>query len=329
MSFNSVIGQEEAVEILQDEIKQDRISHAYLFSAKKGSGKSKLAFEFAKASFCEESDFDSCGSCINCRKMDHQNHPDFKKVSVLEGKSAISIDQIRELKKEIAYKPYDSDHKIYIIESAEKMTKEAANSLLKTLEEPPSFATIILLVEDSGKLLPTIVSRCQQIKLRNVSKQKIKELLLAEGLEAEQAEILSSTAAGSPGKAFEIIEIDNYFEQRQEIYNFLKDINTKNTIEIFKITEKLASLLKTDFPCFDLLSDWYRDIMMIKQDYLDAVINKDYFEELKVLAVELSLQKVIKNLELIAQSEKYIERNIREELSLEVLFFKLRQPDQE
>ncbi len=329
MSFNSVIGQKEAVEILQDEIKQERISHAYLFSAKKGSGKSKLAFEFAKASFCEESEVDSCGSCINCRKMDHQNHPDFKMISVLEGKSAISIDQIRELKKEIAYKPYDSDHKIYIIEAAEKLTKEAANSLLKTLEEPPSFATIILLVEDSGKLLPTLVSRCQQIKLRNVSKQKIKELLLAEGLEAERAEIISRTAAGSPGKALEIIKIDDYFEQRQQIYDFLKNINSKNTIEIFKITEKLSSLLKDDFPCFNLLSDWYRDIMMIKQDYLDAVINKDYFEELKGLAAELSLQNVIRNLELIAKTEGYIERNIREELSLEVLFFKLRQPDQE
>ena len=329
MSFNSVIGQEEAVEILQDEIEKDRISHAYLFSAKKGSGKSKLAFEFAKASFCEESQLDSCGSCINCRKMDHQNHPDFKIISVLEGKSAISIDQIRELKKEIAYKPYDSDHKIYIIEAAEKMTKEAANSLLKTLEEPPSFATIILLVEDSGRLLPTLVSRCQQIKLRNVSKKKIKELLLAEGLENKEAEILSSTAAGSPGKALEILEIDNYFAERQKIYDFLKDINSKNTIEIFKITEKLTSLLKADFPCFDLLSDWYRDIMMIKQDYLDAVINKDYFEELKELAAEMNLQTIVRNLELIAQSEEYIDRNIKEELSLEVLFFKLRQPDQE
>jgi DNA polymerase-3 subunit delta' len=329
MSFNSIIGQKEAIEILQDEIEKDRISHAYLFSAKEGSGKSKLAFEFAKASFCEEARIDSCGSCIDCRKMDHKNHPDFKIISVLEGKTAISIDQIRELKKEIAYKPYDSDHKIYIIEAADKMTKEAANSLLKTLEEPPSFATIILLAGDSGKLLPTIVSRCQQIKLSSVSQQKIKDLLLAEGLNKQQAEIISITAAGSPGKALDIIKIDNYFEQRQKIYDFLKKIKSKNTIEIFEITGKLCSLLKGDFPCFDLLSDWYRDIMLIKHDYLDAVINKDYLEDLKILASELSLQNIIRNLELIAQSEEYIERNIREELSLEVLFFKLRQPDQE
>lgn len=329
MSFNSIIGQEEAIEILKDEIEKDRISHAYLFSAKEGSGKSKLAFEFAKASFCEELGIDSCGSCINCRKMDHNNHPDFKIISVLEVKTAISIDQIRELKKEIAYKPYDSDHKIYIIESAEKLTKQAANSLLKTLEEPPSFATIILLVEDSGKLLPTLVSRCQQIKLSSVAQSKIKDLLLAEGLNKMQSEIVSSAAAGSPGKALEITKIDNYFEQRQEIYDFLKKIESKNTIEIFAITDKLCSLLKNDFPCFDLLSDWYRDIMMIKQDYLDAVINQDYLEDLKKLAADLSLQNIIRNLELIAQSQEYIERNIREKLSLEVLFFKLRQPDQE
>jgi len=329
MSFNSVIGQKEAVEILEDEIEKDRISHAYLFSAKEGSGKSKLAFEFAKASFCEEAGVDSCGSCINCRKMDHQNHPDFKTISVLEDKTAISIDQIRELKKEIAYKPYDSDHKIYMIEPAEKLTKQAANSLLKTLEEPPSFATIILLAEDSGKLLPTLVSRCQQIKLGSVSKPKIKELLLEEGLDMQQADIVSSAAAGSPGKALAMSKIDNYFERRREIYDFLTKIQSKNTIEIFKITDKLCSLLKNDFPCFDLLSDWYRDIMMIKQDYLGAVINTDYLEELKELAAELSLQNIISNLELISQSQEYIERNIREKLSLEVLFFKLRQSDQE
>lgn len=327
MSFNSVIGQNEAVKILQDEMEKERISHAYLFSAKSGTGKSKMAFEFAKATFCKEEKLDSCGSCINCRKMEHHNHPDFKRISVQEGKSSISIDQIRELKKEIAYKPYESDHKIYIIEPAEKMTREAANSLLKTLEEPPSFATIILLAEDSGKLLSTIVSRCQEIKLRDVGQQKIKKMLITEGLTEEKAAIISRTAAGSPGRALEVLEIDNYFKERQQIYNFLKDIKSKNTAEIFELTEKATSLLKNDFPCFNLLSDWYRDIMMIKQDYLEAVINKDYLNELKKVAQNMSQFRIIKNLELIEKSEEYIERNIREELSLEVLFFKLRQPD--
>ena len=329
MSFNSIIGQEEAVEILQDEIRKDRISHAYLFSAKSGTGKSKLAFEVAKVTFCKEEKLDSCGSCINCRKMDHHNHPDFKKITVKEGKSSISIDQIRDLKKEIAYKPYESDHKIYIIEPAEKMTREASNSLLKTLEEPPSFATIILLAEDSGKLLSTIVSRCQEIKLRDVRQQKIKKLLLAEGLKENKASIISRTAAGSPGKALEILEIDNYFKEREEIYNFLKDINSKNTVEIFKLTDKITSLLKNDFPCFSLLSDWYRDIMMIKQDYLEAVINKDYMDQLKRLADIMSLENIMDKLDLIDRSERYIKRNVRANLSLEVLFFKLRQPDQE
>jgi DNA polymerase-3 subunit delta' len=329
MSFASVLGQKEAVKILKDEIKKDRISHAYLFSGQNGIGKFKLAFEFSKAVFCKELELDSCGSCINCRKMIHQNHPDFKKIAILDDKNAISIDQIRELKKEIAYKPYESDRKIYIIENAEEMTKEAANSLLKTLEEPPSFATIILLAEDTGKMLPTIISRCQQIKLKNVRKDTIKKLLLDKGLEREKAEILSQTAAGSPGRALKAAEMENYFENRKIIYDFLSDISSKNTIEIFKITEKLEELLKSDFPCFDLLSDWYRDIMMIKQDYLGAVKNKDYIDDLKDNNELMSLASIIEKLDLIARAERYIKENVRANLSLEVLFFKLRQPDQE
>ncbi|MFW6273561.1 MAG: DNA polymerase III subunit delta' [Halanaerobium sp.] len=329
MSFASVLGQKEAVKILKAEIKKDRISHAYLFSGQNGIGKFKLAFEFSKAVFCKELELDSCGSCINCRKMLHKNHPDFKKIAILEDKNAISIDQIRELKKEIAYKPYESDRKIYIIENAEEMTKEAANSLLKTLEEPPSFATIILLAEDTGKMLPTIISRCQQIKLKDLRKETIKKLLLDKGLEREKAEILSQTAAGSPGRALKAAEMENYFENRKIIYDFLSDLSSKNTIEIFKITEKLEELLKSDFPCFDLLSDWYRDIMMIKQDYLEAVKNKDYIDDLKENKELISSAAVIKNLDLIAGAERYIKENVRANLSLEVLFFKLRQPDQE
>jgi len=329
MSFASITAQDEAVEILQDEIRNKRLSHAYLFSGKSGIGKSKLAFEFSKAIFCENSALDSCGECISCKKMDHHNHPDFKKIEILEDKNAISIDQIRELKKEIAYKPYEADRKIYIIEEAEEMTKEAANSLLKTLEEPPSFATIILLAEDTGKMLPTIISRCQQIKLKTASRAKIKELLIKRGTAAEKAELLSMTAEGSPGKAIKAAEMDNYFENRALLYDFLADIFSKNTMEIFKISKKTASFLNSGFPCFNLLSDWYRDIMMFKQDYLEAVKNKDYMDKIKSSAAEMSLDLIMEKLELIDRSERYIKRNVRTKLSLEVLFFKLRQPDQE
>ena len=329
MSFDSVLGQEDAVEILQDEIEKERISHAYLFSGQSGIGKSKLGYEFAKAVFCQELKIDSCGKCISCRKMEHQNHPDFKIISILENKNNISIDQIRELKKEIAYKPYESEKKIYIIESADQMSKEAANSLLKTLEEPPSFATIILLAEDTSRLLPTIISRCQQLKLKNLALSEIKKLLLEKGIAADKAEILSRTAHGSPGKALAAAEKENFFASRKEIYDFLTEIEKKNSIEIFKLTKKLTSLLKADFPCFDLLSDWYRDIMMIKQDYLEAVKNKDYLKELKRLAAKMNQNEIINKLALIARTEEYISRNVRAKLSLQVLFFKLRQPDSE
>ncbi|SFL62760.1 DNA polymerase III subunit delta' [Halanaerobium salsuginis] len=329
MSFSSIIGQAEAIDVLSEEIRQNRISHAYLFSGKSGIGKGKLAFEFAKAIFCQESPADSCGHCLNCRKMDHQNHPDFKRIAIADEKNSISITQIRDLKKEIAYKPYESAHKVYLIESAEEMTAEAANSLLKTLEEPPSFATIILLAEDTSRLLPTIISRCQQLSLQPVTRSQIKDILLEHGLQPEEAEILSQTAGGSPGQALKLAEIDDYFSVRKKVYDFVKNIKSKNTIEIFKFRDYLVSLISAGFPCFDLLSDWYRDIIMIKQNYQATLKNKDYLQDMNRLAGEANQEQLIKNLDLIEKSELYIKKNIKAELSLEVLLFKLRQADQE
>ncbi len=328
MSFSSVRGQDKAVEILKDEIKKGRISHAYLFSGQSGLGKKKLALEFAKAVFCSKKELDSCDSCISCRKVDHSNHPDLKIIARAEDKSAISIDQIRELKKEIAYKPYESERKIYIIEDADLMTKEAANSLLKTLEEPPEFATIILLAEDAGKLLPTIVSRCQEVKLTDVSAELIEDILLKKGLSHNKAEILSYLAEGSQGRAVKFAENESFFQERKNIYNFIANIEEKTTVEIFLAADQFNKLINNDFPFFYLLSNWYRDIIMIKQNYEQGVKNIDYLDLLKKSTDKYTEKNIIDRLEYIELAKKYIESNVRKDLTLEVLFFKLRQLDQ-
>ncbi|MGM0603234.1 MAG: DNA polymerase III subunit delta' [Bacillota bacterium] len=328
MSFSLVKGQDKAVKILKDEIKKERISHAYLFSGQKGLGKKKLAVEFAKALFCSRQNLDSCDSCINCRKVDHRNHPDLKIIAREEDKSAISIDQIRELKKEIAYKPYESERKIYIIEDADLMTKEAANSLLKTLEEPPSFATIILLAEDAGKLLPTIVSRCQEIKLTDLSAEMIEDILLQKNISPEKAEVIAYLAEGSPGRAVEFAEKKEFFAEREKIYNFMADIEEKTTVEIFSAADKFNKLINEDFPFFYLLSNWYRDIIMIKQNYEQGVKNTDYLDLLKNNVDKYTEEDIINRLEYIELARKYIESNVRKDLALQVLFFKLRQLDQ-
>ncbi|RCW50715.1 MULTISPECIES: DNA polymerase III subunit delta' [unclassified Halanaerobium] len=328
MSFSSVSGQDKAVEILKDEIKNGRISHAYLFSGQGGLGKKKLALEFAKAVFCSNKKLDSCDSCISCRKVDHSNHPDLKTIVKAEDKSAISIDQIRELKKEITYKPYESDRKIYIIEDADLMTKEAANSLLKTLEEPPEFATIILLVEDEGKLLPTIVSRCQKVKLTDVSAELIKDILLKKDLPQDKAEILSYLAEGSPGRAVKFAENESFFEKRKSIYNFIAAIDKKTTVEIFSAADQFNKLINNDFPFFYLLSNWYRDIIMFKQNYEQGVKNIDYLDLIKKSTDKYTEKNIMDKLEYIELAKKYIDSNVRKDLALEVLLFKLRQLEQ-
>ncbi|MFW5992349.1 MAG: DNA polymerase III subunit delta', partial [Halanaerobiaceae bacterium] len=200
MSFNNIVGQEAAVRILQDELKDGRVQHAYLFSGKRGVGKKALALELTKAIFCSEKEIDSCDNCLACRKIIHSNHPDTGIYSIEKG-NFIKIDQIRKLQKDIAYKPYESGKKIYIIENADKMTTEAANSLLRTLEEPPGYAIIILLAEEVDRLLPTIISRCQQIQLKGIADNTIKQELIKEGIEEKQAALLTRLADGSLGIA--------------------------------------------------------------------------------------------------------------------------------
>ncbi|MFW5986208.1 MAG: DNA polymerase III subunit delta' [Halanaerobiales bacterium] len=320
MSFAQVPGHEAAKEIMKKAIRNERISHAYLLAGKDGIGKKALAEQFARAIFCPKKETDSCDSCLVCRKIEHGNHPDLK---LIRGET-IKIDQIRDLQKEIAYKPYESNRKVYIIENADRMTPQAANSLLKTLEEPPSYAIIILLAAEVSRLLPTIVSRCQRINLAVVPREEIKRYLLDNKIEPEKAELFSRLAAGSPGRALELVEDEDFLKKRSYLLEFLQKIQRLNTVDIFASSEKMEEFMNGDFPVFDLLSTWYRDIMLYRNNSENLIINHDYLEIIKEQArlyTQRELQGIIK---LLAEYEEYIERNIRMDLVFEVMLLKIR-----
>ena len=176
MSFTKLLGQENAVRLLKDDLDSGRIHHAYLFTGITGVGKRTLALEFARALFCEKQEGEACGTCLSCRKIEHSNHPDLNSIAITEGDS-IKIEQIRELQRGLAFRPYERKWKLYIIEDADRMTPEAANSLLKTLEEPPHYGIIILLAREAESLLPTIISRCHVIQLNPLSVENIEKVL--------------------------------------------------------------------------------------------------------------------------------------------------------
>jgi len=325
MSFKYIIGHKSAKKILQKQIKSSRVSHAYLFTGREGIGKKTLAIQFAKALFCRQIVSDSCDSCITCRKIEHYNHPDLKSIEIEEDSKQLKIDQIREMQRTLAYKPYEGERKVYIIDDADHMTSQAANSLLKTLEEPPSYATIILLAEDINKILPTVFSRCQHIKLSAISKSKIKDLLIDKGIKKDKIEILSRLANGSPGQALRLSSEEGLFSQREEVLSFLIKLQKIDSVKLFEFVDIMVKLYKQGFPLFDLLSNWYHDIMMYKQDSeSNDIINYDYRKNIIEEVNSYNINELISILNLINKYQQYIDHNVRKDLVLQVLLLKIR-----
>src|SRR6056297_3730902 len=325
MSFNNIPGQTKTKRILKDSIKKNRISHAYLFTGNNGLGKSEMAGEFAQAIFCENNIADGCGECLSCKKIEHGNHPDFHKIMVEEDHKNILIDQIRDLQKEISYKPYESDHKVYIIDQAERMTIQAQNSLLKTLEEPPEYAIIILTNENKNELIPTIVSRCQEVKLYNQSKDVIKDYLKKHyNLSPKKSLLYATIARGKYKKAVNLSLKEDFIDNREVIIKFITNIDKKDNFAIYNFSEKLVELSDTDFPLFELMLSLLRDILVMKRDVKDNIINFDYKELISNTVDKFDIYKIYELTGMVNKYNDYSDKNIKKELLFPSLLFKIR-----
>ena len=166
--FGDIIGHEQIIEHFRSALKNHQVSHAYILNGENGSGKNMLAKAFAKALVCEAGYGDSCNMCRACHQFDSGNHPDVKWITH-EKANSIGVDEVREqINNDIVIKPYSSKYKVYIIDEAEKMTVQAQNALLKTIEEPPEYAVILFLTNTLDVLLQTVRSRCIIMNLRSV-----------------------------------------------------------------------------------------------------------------------------------------------------------------
>ncbi len=325
MSFNIIPGQHKTKKILQDSIKNQRISHAYLFTGNNGLGKLEMAREFARAILCNKNVVNACGECLSCKKIEHYNHPDFKITEVLKDHKRILIDQIREMQKEISYKPYESDYKIYIINQAAKMTIQAQNSLLKTLEEPPKYAIIILINESKNELIPTIVSRCQEVKLYNQSKYVIQDYLKRNyNLSPKQALLYATIARGKYKKAVNLSSEEDFMNNREMIIKFITNIEKKNNLAIYNFSEKLVELSDTDFPLYELMLSLLRDILVMKRDVKNNIINFDYKELITNTVDKFDIYKIYELTGMVNKYNDYSDKNIKKELLFPSLLFKIR-----
>lgn len=241
MRFDAVIGQERGKELLRRAAEQGRLGHSYLFSGPDGVGKTLMALELAKSLFCRSAGERPCGECRDCRMMEHDTHPDLLLVQALEEKRLIGIEQARDMGHFLTIMPVQAERRIAIVREAENLTEEASNSLLKTFEEPASFALLILTTGRLQSLLPTVRSRAQEVRFSPLTPGEIGQVLRSRpDLAPEEIEFAARFANGSAGRAFAILDADGR--------------------EVFR--EVIAPLLSGGqwdvFEMADLVGDWAR-----------------------------------------------------------------------
>ncbi|RLG11565.1 DNA polymerase III subunit delta' [Candidatus Pacearchaeota archaeon] len=309
-NLNDILNQESAVNLLKLAIKKDRISHAYLFTGPKGVGKETTAQAFLYHLYCKENPENPCGSCIGCKKIDKNIHPDILKI--LPEKKEITIKQIREVNSYIRYGPIEGRYKVIIIKDAEKMNAEASNALLKSLEEPPSYVIFILLCENFSQLLPTIVSRSQIVRFRNLPNSVIAKVLKKYYFfEESVAETLAEISQGSLGRAIEIAE-KGYLE---ELNSFVKAGISQSPEKKFRTVERLGNYSFADLEgFFYILSIW------IWRSYLKNKLNYPYP---KAFPEEVYTKEPFTALKLIYETRFAVEKYANSELALYRLMLKL------
>ena len=313
MSFNKVRGQELAVNLLKKAIEEKRLAHAYLFIGPEGVGKSLLAKIFAQALNCEKPGAEPCCECVSCKKIEAVNHPDVLWF-LPEGKSLqVSIDSIRRLGKAVSFKPYEGRTKVCIIDGADNMTEEASNCLLKTLEEPPKDAVIILLASNMLKLTPTIISRCQKIGFLPLDEELIaRELMDRYGADSKQALCVSRFSEGRLGKAVEALEEDALSLRDKVIDEFVvpKQLGYEDVWLYGEPRDKVNEILNT-------LALYFRDLLVfnLSKDE-ELLVNLDRTARIEDDSKKYSVEKLEKMIEAIADTQEQIKRNANIKVAL-------------
>ncbi|MBQ2932710.1 MAG: DNA polymerase III subunit delta' [Clostridia bacterium] len=319
MLFSDVIGHNKIKSILTRSVRDSRIGHAYLFEGPEGVGKLSLARAFAQMIVCENFQTDdSCGVCASCSRAASQNHPDVTIVTnqfydASKKSSDILVDTIRSMKSDVYIKPFLGERKIYIIPKADTMNVSAQNSLLKVLEEPPEYCTIILLAENREAFLPTILSRVSAFKFFALTDDEV-EKYLAENFEEtdpSQRRLLAKMSGGSIKKAIELLENPESRQLREDFFDCIFSIpgGSRKTIYDFSLFIKQN---KDEFEfLINILQSIFCDALHILQTQnAESISNTDKKVKIQKLSDSVDTKNILKALEAILKANDYFSKNI-------------------
>lgn len=343
MTWNDVVGLTQLTDNLQNAIKHNKISHAYLIQGEKLSGKRMIADIFARALQCEAGKASSehqetlfempseatgprpCNQCRSCKQAINGNHPDIIYVTH-EKPNVISVDNIRQqVNGDIDIKPYSGDYKIYIIDEAEKMNVQAQNALLKTLEEPPSYAVILLLATRAEAMLQTILSRCVVLNTKPVPDDLIKHYLMQKvEIPDYRASICASFARGNVGRAIELASNEVFDHMKSSVLGLLKHITELETNQIAAEVKKITEEKFDTNDYLDLCFIWYRDVLLYKAcggfGSSCPVIFKEELTALESAAKYYHYEAIERIIHAIDRARSRIAANVNFDLTMELMF---------
>lgn len=325
--FTDIIGQEQLKEHLQNAISMNKVSHAYIINGERSSGKEFIARIFAMTLQCERGGTEPCGECHSCKQALSNNQPDIIYVSH-EKPNSIGVEDIRsQINHDIGIKPYSSPRKIYIMNEGEKMTAQAQNALLKTLEEPPEYAVILILTTHVEALLPTILSRCVVLHMKPVPDAKVKKYLMEElGVPDYKANICVAFARGNIGKAKLLASSEEFEKVKDEAITLVKYINDMEINEIVKAIKKINEYKFDVNDYLDILSVWYRDVLLYKATKdINSLIFKDELPQIRRVADRSTYEGIEIIVNALQQAKRRLEANVNFDLTMELLLLTIKE----
>lgn len=327
VGFQSIIGQEQLKAHLQGALETHKVSHAYIISGEKSSGKEFIARIFAMALQCERGGAEPCNECHSCRQALSKNQPDIIYVSH-EKPNTISVDDIRaQVNNDVAIKPYSSRYKVYIVGEAEKMTPQAQNAILKTLEEPPEYAVILLLVSNTNTLLPTILSRCVLLNMKPVRDALVKKYLMEElQVPDYKADVCVAFARGNVGKAKALASSEEFENVKNEALGLLKYLQDMEIPEIVTAIKKIGEYKLEVNDYLDILAIWYRDVLLFKATAdVNHLVFREEIQAIRKVAGRSSYEGIENVIRALDKAKRRLDANVNFDLTMELLFLEMKE----
>ena len=316
-----VVGHDWAVALLRSSLSAGRVAHAYLFSGPPQIGKRTLALALAQALNCAQPDA-PCGRCPSCLKIARGVHPDVRLITGEGTGGNIKIEQVRALQHEAVLAPYEGRYRVFIVRQMEQATLEAANSLLKTLEEPPAQLILVLTAIHSESLPQTIVSRCQHLGLRPVATPVVEEMLRDKGVTPVQAQLLARLSGGRLGWALQAAADEDLLRQRQQGLDRLARLLTAGRVERLAFAHEASADPAAARQLVELWTCWWRDLALFGQG-AEGLVNADQAEQFKLVSDQLTLAHALGILRALQATAAQLEANVNPRLALEGLFLQL------